>query len=157
MPRELKVWNGGGLSCRNADDPRWDAVKHNGMPHAFVCAYSQADARRVIEAYCGRSPTASEMTKFWSAQWGRWMEGVARERGLWLQFDVTEAPVRVDGPAWQPPSLLRCRCGAQPKNIASLKGVHLIKCSNDGCHAVAQAGSAVGAAELWNSTATRIR
>jgi hypothetical protein len=96
MPRKLKIWNGAGYCCRNNKDQRWKDVPFNDAPHAFVCAYSRADARRVIAEYTGYEPGDAEIRDYWSeGAWGKSMEGVEPERGLWLQFDSNEKPVRV--------------------------------------------------------------
>ncbi len=94
--RELKIWNGRGTECINRADPRWKAKAHPSRVHAYVCAYSRADARRVIAEYCGRMPPDSELRNYFcEGAWGNGMEGVTPERGLWLQFDRSEKPVRV--------------------------------------------------------------
>lgn len=97
MARALKIWNGNGMSsCRKRDDPMWRDVPGNAYVHAFVAAFSRADARRVIEEYCGRLPTDSELRDWWSeGAWGTAMAGVEPERGLWLQVDQNKPPVRV--------------------------------------------------------------
>ena len=53
--------------------------------HAHIAAHSRADARRVVEEYCGRSPSDHEFKGYFSPCWGDVMEGVEPERGLWLQ------------------------------------------------------------------------
>ena len=53
MSKVLNIWNGGGLCCRKPGDQRWAKLGINEQPHAYVAAYSRADARRVIEEYCG--------------------------------------------------------------------------------------------------------
>lgn len=96
MSRQLKIWNGRGYCCVKRDDPRWHALKFNDCPHAYVAAYSRADARKVIEEYCGRLPPDSELRDYWSAGcWGTAMASITPERGLWIQFDSREKPVRV--------------------------------------------------------------
>lgn len=95
MSRALRVWNGGGLVCRKPGDPLWDALPWNSSPQAYVAAFSRADARRVIQEYCGSLPSDSELRDYWAELWGEPMSGVSPERGLWLQVDVESAPVRV--------------------------------------------------------------
>lgn len=93
----LKLWNGRGLSCRKASDPLWQNASANGSVHAFICAASRADARRVIEEYCGRLPADVELKEYFhKGCWGDSMKGVTPERGLWLRFgDFMSSPVRV--------------------------------------------------------------
>lgn len=93
--RPLKLWNGRGYCCKKTDDPRWEKIRHNAIPHAYVAAYSRADAARVIAGYTGRTPPDSELREYWSPFWGTAMQGIKPVRGLWLQFDHTQKPVRV--------------------------------------------------------------
>lgn len=93
--KTLKLWNGRGYCC-DKRDARWNALPHNRAPHAYVAAYSRADARRVIEEYCGRLPADSELRDYWSEGcWGNSMRDIPPERGLWLQWHHTETPERV--------------------------------------------------------------
>lgn len=96
MARILKLWNGrANPTCRKYSDSRWPEEHHRNV-HGYVCAYSRADARRVIEQYCGRLPPDSELKNYWvEGAWGREMEGVTPERGLWLQFDRSQPPAKV--------------------------------------------------------------
>lgn len=96
MPRELKVWNGRGWCCHNPKDPRWKDVRPDTVS-AFICAFSRADARRVIAEYTGILPGDAELRDYFSEVWGNPMKGVRHERGLWLQFGRHTAPVRVLG------------------------------------------------------------
>lgn len=154
--RPLRIWNGASQFCRNSFDPRWEGVGHSTLVRAYVCAYSRADARRVIEAYSGSSPSDADMSKYWSEAWGRAMEGIERERGLWLAFEVHGKPVRVDQHV-PLVNLSACKCGSRPKDaIKSSSGVYLVECSNEDCLAMATSSSASGAAETWNRTASKI-
>lgn len=93
MPKVLKFWNGAGSVCRKSSDPLWHHLRFNQSPHAYVAAYSRADARRVIEEYCGRLPSDNELREYWSECWGNAMNGIVPERGLWLQFKHSQAQV----------------------------------------------------------------
>lgn len=91
--KSLKIWNGGGCCCRKYDDPRWTNLRD---VHAYVCAHSRADARRVIQEYCGNLPSDSEIEIYWSAGcWGNSMNGITPKRGLWLEFGRNTRPVKV--------------------------------------------------------------
>lgn len=95
MAKTLKIWNGRGFFCRKLDDPLWENVSGNATVHAYVAAYSRADACRVIEEYAGRSVPDTELRVYWhEGAWGNRMEGISPERGLWLAFN-DGAPVRV--------------------------------------------------------------
>ena len=94
MAKQIKVWNGRAYCCKNWSDPRW-FKNHFGADCAFVAAYSREDARRVIEEYCGKKPSVAELRDYWSPCWGNPMKGVEPERGLWIQFEHTQKPVRV--------------------------------------------------------------
>ncbi len=78
--KTLKLFNGRG----------WGSGQH-----AYVAAYSQADARRVCEEL-GYQLTASELKVYWShGCWGTRMDGITPERGLWLQENWHEVPKRI--------------------------------------------------------------
>lgn len=101
MP-ELKLWNGRGYSCRNPQDPRWNGVRD---VHAYICATSRADARRIVKAYTGRDRLSDHELKTYFAEglWGNAMDGVTPERGLWLCFGQTpNKPVKVWGEGAEP-------------------------------------------------------
>lgn len=86
MARKLKIWNGRFISRPKdgKDSDLWDKFRE---VHAYVCAHSRADARRVIEEYCGYDIGDSEIKVYWSEGcWGNTMEGIEPERGLWLNF-----------------------------------------------------------------------
>lgn len=96
--KELKLWNGRGIVCRNHKDDRWKSDNHNvrHSAHAFVAAYSRADARRIIESYTGCPVPDSEIVQYWSAgHWGNTMNGIQPERGLWIAFDGHSNPIKV--------------------------------------------------------------
>lgn len=98
MARALKLFNGRAHVCWNTKDPIWDGVNRNGSMHAYVAAYSRADARRVIQEYCGHLPSDSELRDYWhEGAWGNSMDGVTPERGLWLKLekDYSAKPVKV--------------------------------------------------------------
>jgi hypothetical protein len=86
MSKTLKVWNGRGYCARKFGDPKWEG-KNGGEVCVNVCAYSRADAIRVIEAYCGRAPSVTELRDYFSPCWGNAMKGIKPERGLWLEWD----------------------------------------------------------------------
>lgn len=91
--KPLILWNGRGYRCRKTGDPLWK--DRRDYPHAFVAATSRADARRVIQEYCGSLPSDVELRDYWTkGAWGDSMKGIPPERGLWLQFG-NEPPVRV--------------------------------------------------------------
>jgi len=93
MSKTLKVWNGRGYACAKYDDPRW---KGNYHAHANVCAYSRADAAKVIEEYLGGKARGldREIKNYWSPVWGNSMNGINKERGLWIEFE-RGVPTRV--------------------------------------------------------------
>ena len=77
MAKKLQVWNGRAGSCLGSSGG-WSSDKLN------ICAYSMADARRLIVESGGIDPGAAEIRNYFSNCWGDDMEGVERERGLWL-------------------------------------------------------------------------
>ena len=86
MARTLKLFNGRAY-CAMKSAPEWEGVRGNAEQHAYIAAYSREDARRVVEEYCGRKPSVSELRDYFSPCWGNAMEGIAPERGLWLFLD----------------------------------------------------------------------
>lgn len=96
MPRELKCWNGRGYCCCVPSiDKRWRETRSGSNATVYVCGYSREDARRVIEEYCGTKPSIGEIRDYFSDVWGVAMNGITPERGLWIQFNYLETPVRV--------------------------------------------------------------
>lgn len=95
--KTLKIWNGRGYCAHNPRDPLWQGIRHNADQHAYIAAYSREDARRVIEEYCGRKPSLTEIRDYFNEGcWGSSMDGVTPERGLWIFIaGKTEKPVRV--------------------------------------------------------------
>lgn len=96
--RELKIWNGRAYCCYNPDDPRWEGIQqHRGHHTIYAAAYSRADLRRLITEYCGRDPGETEIRKYWNeGVWGKHMEGISPQRGLWLRQDAPDAyPVKL--------------------------------------------------------------
>jgi hypothetical protein len=95
-PKPLKLWNGSGRSARKTGDPLWADLRSNSRVHAYVAAHNRADAIRVIEEYCGRAPSVTEIRDYWhEGAWGNPMKGVVPERGLWIDFNDNGQPVRV--------------------------------------------------------------
>ena len=96
MAKSLKIWNGRGYCARKHNDPLWGDVKGNGYVHGYVAAYSRADARKLIEEYCGHAPSDSEIKNYWAENaWGNDMQGIEPVRGLWLKFGTAGKPIKV--------------------------------------------------------------
>lgn len=93
MKKALKLWNGSGNAVRKNDDPLWQGFRINAYSKAYVAAYSRADARRVIVEYCGHDPGDAELRDYWHECWGKSMQGITPERGLWV--DLGNGPVKV--------------------------------------------------------------
>jgi hypothetical protein len=96
MAKELIKFNGRGYEVRNIKDEMWKDVPQNRSVKCYAAAYSVADCCRLIEEYTGRKFPRREIDVYWSIGiWGKPMDGVEVERGIWLQFDYNEKPVRV--------------------------------------------------------------
>ena len=95
MPRKLRCWNGRFCWGRVSTDPRWKDIPSNHSPHGNVCAYSRADARRVIAEYTGAVPSDNEIKEYWSDCWGNSMDGIEPERGFWVEFTDGAKPERL--------------------------------------------------------------
>jgi hypothetical protein len=68
--------------------------KGNGQVHAYIAAYSRADAIRVITEYLGYKGRGldNEIRVYWSQAWGDPMKGITPERVIWVQVDRTSKP-----------------------------------------------------------------
>lgn len=82
MPRKLIIANGRGDYGRNSTD-RFP----NGFDgHLYVCAYSKADAVRLLKEAGYETMSLGEFNTYWSKGcWGNPMDGIAQERGVWFQ------------------------------------------------------------------------
>lgn len=88
MARKLNIWNGRFIT-RPKNDVDVELYNKHRSIHGYVCAYSRADAARVIEEYLGYKPLGidNEIKVYWSdGCWGRTMDGIEPERGLWICF-----------------------------------------------------------------------
>lgn len=93
--RKLRLYNGRCDWMVVLEDKRWKKADRGHM-HAYVAAYSVADACAVIEEYTGAHTGKGEINNFWNKGcWGNRMEGITPERGLWIQFNLDDGSVRV--------------------------------------------------------------
>jgi hypothetical protein len=75
MKRKLKLFNG---------RLRYD--KREG--HGYIAAYSAEDAIRVLDQTIGGRGNRTEIKVYWShGLWGKPMDGIHPERGLWFIGD----------------------------------------------------------------------
>jgi hypothetical protein len=74
--KTLKLWNGRPYGVLPAS--QWNDA------HVCIAAYSVADAQRVCIEAGMSAPSASEIKEYFSPCWGNDMDGVVRERGLWV-------------------------------------------------------------------------
>lgn len=70
--------------------------KDAGQVHAYVAAYSRADAVRVITEYLGYKTRGmeNELKVYWSETWGNPMIGIEPQRGLWVQLKHMDKPIK---------------------------------------------------------------
>lgn len=81
--RTLKVWNG-------------NLMIGGKQPHIYAAAYSRADLLRMLETWLGYRIAESEIRTYWSEGcWGRSMDGITPERGIWMQHDWHEPVERM--------------------------------------------------------------
>lgn len=87
--RPLKLWNSTDGLYMRAETPFWAGIPHNATVHAYVAAYSVKDLQELISGYSrGGAPSAGRVRDYWHAgTWGRVMDGIEPERGLWLAHD----------------------------------------------------------------------
>lgn len=79
-PKKLKLWNG-----------RWFPKRH-----IYIAAHSVDDVLAMLKEWQGfeQRGARSEILKYWSAgHWGTPMNGIAPERGIWLQ-EQSEKPIK---------------------------------------------------------------
>jgi hypothetical protein len=79
MARKLILFNG-----------RWMENLRRRGGHAFVAAYSRADAVRVVAEVLGYEPRGmhNEIKVYWSqGAWGNTMDGITPERGIWVTYE----------------------------------------------------------------------
>lgn len=78
--KKLKIWNG--LLMLKA---KYEAPTR--QTPVYVCAYSVADVMVLLDTYSRCKITRSEISGYWSAGcWGTAMNGIAQERGVWVEF-----------------------------------------------------------------------
>lgn len=87
MAKKLKLWNG-----------RW--YPYNGQT-VYVAAYSREDALSLVSTIpSGVRTTYFEIEKFWNGGtpdccWGKAMDGITPERGVWFAEDYNSPPKRL--------------------------------------------------------------
>lgn len=100
MSRPIKLFNGRGWIAANGPDDRWGKVKDPGAVHLFIGAYSQKDAVEVVKQYVApefhATVSLSEIRRYFNKNaWGTTMDGIAPERGMWIQWEYSAKPERV--------------------------------------------------------------
>jgi hypothetical protein len=94
MARKLKVWNGRAYGILPAS--QW---KRGGEPvHIYACAYSVADLQNLCDEPGLHRVPASEVRNYWSSCWGKPMQGIEPERGIWLAAGYSSKPERIPRP-----------------------------------------------------------
>lgn len=87
MPRKLKIWNG-----------RWNAGRQ--PIHIYACAYSVRDLNELLQELGLERVSQSEIRDYWVRDcWGRSMDGIEPERGIWIEradkYGDDRRPIRV--------------------------------------------------------------
>lgn len=99
LAKQLILFNGRAYCCVKRADPFWSVRQTAEVndAHAFVAAYSIADAQRLVSEYTGRPTSISEIKSYWSKNaWGNAMDGITPERGIWISFgNRGETPTKV--------------------------------------------------------------
>lgn len=86
--RQLKLWNG------RSTFQAYRKGAHSA--HVYVAAYSVADIRRLCVEVGYPDPGYSEIKNYWHARcWGRSMDGITPERGIWIVYDWRGVPERL--------------------------------------------------------------
>jgi hypothetical protein len=96
VKKQLVLFNGRAGVVYNPRDPAWSTWPDKYRVHAYVAAHSTADAVRLIEEYNGGWPrAASELRTYWSkGTWGRAMDGITPERGIWIATEFSDEKPR---------------------------------------------------------------
>jgi hypothetical protein len=96
VKKQLVLFNGRAAVVYNPRDPVWWSMPDKYRVRAYVAAYSTADAVRLIEEYNGGWPrAASELRTYWSkGTWGRAMDGITPERGIWITTEFSDEKPR---------------------------------------------------------------
>jgi len=100
MTKKLKIWNGRGWGGHRYDDkenPLYDLTGRVWCDHAYVCAHSRAEAVRIINEAVGYDiVNDNELKVYWSEGcWGKAMEGITPELGVWTQASSNHEPIRI--------------------------------------------------------------
>lgn len=99
----LKLWNGGGYGVVNWEDVKAQGLREESGVRVYACAASRAELLRMIAAYQGLPGPKRLVVGFanlvkthWSEGfWGRPMDRIEPEPGLWVQWKIGDTPVRV--------------------------------------------------------------
>lgn len=76
MPKQLRYWNG-----------RSPLHLRGGHDHAYICAYSKAEAVRLAKQAFGECFSIGELNNYWSECWGTAAEqalGYPEEPGVYI-------------------------------------------------------------------------
>ena len=63
--------------------------------HAYIAAYSIADAIRMCEEVVGGGGWRGEINNYFAKCWGNAMGGIAPERGIWIQATYHDKPEKI--------------------------------------------------------------
>jgi hypothetical protein len=104
MAGTLKIWNGNVQSMVPYEEAKRHGISYNGYAHGYGCARSRADLCRMIIEWSGGSRGLDAYIRdYWSeGAWGIAMDGIAPERGLWVQYGYGAQPQRVWPPTPSP-------------------------------------------------------
>jgi len=89
--RRLRLWNGHVFFYRVRYE---EGDRERRQFHANVCAYSQKDAVALLEEF-GMHESLYHFRGYWSPCWGDSMDEVEPERGVWIEFERSQSPVKI--------------------------------------------------------------
>jgi hypothetical protein len=98
MAKKLKIWNGRGWGRAN-----YHPETHEKLPtpiehwcdHIYVCAHSKKEVLEMFKEM-KKYLTVSEINNYWLPDcWGRQMEGIVPEVGIWGSQGAGSKPIRI--------------------------------------------------------------
>ena len=97
MPRQLKIWNGGGWGRQryNKNNEKIPTSLEDWCESIYVCAHSKAEAVRLINEVHRHTLTTRDLDNYFSPCWGNAMDGIEPELGVWGQQHFNSEVVRL--------------------------------------------------------------
>lgn len=99
--KKLKLWNGRSI-CIDFYINQLLKIEGRIDFHMYIAAYSVNDIMELVKEFTGKdysSLTKSELSNYFNAgSWGRNMDGIEPERGIWVvnqSYKADRTPIRL--------------------------------------------------------------